>query len=439
MQSTASLNVNAIIAQSRIGGLQMTVFALCSLCLLLDGFDVQSMGYVAPALTQEWNIPSAALGNVFGAAPLGVLIGSLLFSMLADRIGRRPVLIGLTFYFAITALLTARTTSPQELLWVRFFSGIGLGGIMPNAVALSGEYSPHRARVLVMMLVGNFFNLGAALGAFLAAWLIPLYGWRSVFYFGGVIPMAISAAMLVLLPESLPFLALKDRNSSRLRLLLQRLAPQVNIAESAQFEADGDPRRGFPFLKLLASGRAGGTLALWVVNFMNLLNLYFLSNWLPTLVRDSGYSAQTAVLLGAALQLAGTIGSLLLAWIVTRAGLAPTLAVAFGCGAVSIALIGQPGLSLTLLAIVVCIAGMGIVGGQGGVNALAATLYPTDLRASGVGAGLGVGRIGAIIGPTVAGQLLSLHWTSQQLFLAAAVPAVISAVTVAGMAKLTKR
>ena len=116
MQSTASLNVNAIIGQSRIGGLQMTVFALCSLCLLLDGFDVQSMGYVAPALTQEWNIPSAALGNVFGAAPLGVLIGSLLFSMLADRIGRRPVLIGLTFYFAITALLTARTTSPQELL-----------------------------------------------------------------------------------------------------------------------------------------------------------------------------------------------------------------------------------------------------------------------------------------------------------------------------------
>ena len=169
-----------------------------------------------------------------GAAPLGVLIGSLLFSMLADRIGRRPVLIGLTFYFAITALLTARTTSPQELLWVRFFSGIGLGGIMPNAVALSGEYSPHRARVLVMMLVGNFFNLGAALGGFLAAWLIPLYGWRSVFYFGGIIPLAISAAMLVLLPESLPFLALKGRAPGRLRRGSKRKAPRRPGAEAGR-------------------------------------------------------------------------------------------------------------------------------------------------------------------------------------------------------------
>ena len=435
---TPSVNVNTIIGQSRIGGLQMTVFALCSLCLLLDGFDVQSMGYVAPALTREWDISSAALGNVFGAAPFGVLIGSLAFSMLADRVGRRPVLTGLTFYFAITAILTARAASLEELMWIRFFSGIGLGGIMPNAVALSGEYSPHKARVLVMMLVGNFFNLGAALGGFLAAWMIPLYGWRSVFYLGGVVPLGLSLAMLLMLPESLPFLAQSGTSPGSLRKWLQRVAPEVRITADTQFEADGAPRGGFPFVKLLSEGRAPATLALWVVNFMNLLNLYFLSNWLPTLVRDSGYPAQTAVLLGAALQLAGTAGSLLLAWIVSRAGLARTLAVAFGCGAVSIALIGQPGLSLALLAVVVCIAGMGIVGGQGGVNALAATLYPTELRASGVGAGLGVGRIGAIVGPTVAGQLLALHWTNQQLFLAAAVPALISAVTVAGMARFTK-
>jgi AAHS family 4-hydroxybenzoate transporter-like MFS transporter len=216
------------------------------------------------------------------------------------------------------------------------------------------------------------------------------------------------------------------------------LAPAAAIDANAQFEADGSANNGIPFLKLFSEGRALGTLALWGVNFMNLLNLYFLSNWLPTLVRDSGYSAQTATLMGATLQLAGTIGSLLLAWIVSRSGLAPALAAGFCCGAVAIALIGQPALPLGLLYIVVSIAGMGIVGGQGGVNALAATLYPTDLRASGVGAGLGVGRIGAIVGPTVAGQLLAQHWSNQQLFLAAAVPAAISTILMAVMPKLAK-
>jgi AAHS family 4-hydroxybenzoate transporter-like MFS transporter len=377
--------------------MNLTVLVLCSLCLLLDGFDVQAMGYVAPAVTQEWKISPAALGNVFGAAPLGVLIGSLLFSMIADRVGRRPVLIGLTFYFAIATLLTARAASPTELLIIRFLAGIGLGGIMPNAVSLVGEFSPARSRVLTMMVVGNFFSLGAALGGFLAAWIIPEFGWRSVFYVGGAIPLLIAAAMWVRLPES----------------------PSFKTAI---------PSSGVPILQLFAEGRAMGTLGLWTVNFMNLLNLYFLSNWLPTLVRDAGYTTRTAVLLGATLQLAGVLGTPLLSWLITRIGFMRALASGFLCGALSIAWIGQPGLSLTLLYSVVAIAGIGVVGGQSGVNAFAATLYPTRLRSTGVGAGLGVGRIGAIVGPVIAGQLLALQWKNDQLFLAAAIPAAISAV-----------
>jgi AAHS family 4-hydroxybenzoate transporter-like MFS transporter len=428
-----SINVNTLIDESRVGGLQITVFILCSLCLLLDGFDVQAMGYVAPAVTQEWKISPAALGNVFGAAPFGVLIGSLLFSMIADKVGRRPVLIGLTLYFAIATLLTARADTPGQLLVIRFLAGIGLGGIMPNAVALVGEYSPLRSRVLIMMVVGNFFSAGAAIGGFLAAWLIPNFGWRSVFYFGGAIPLAVALAMWVALPESLPFLALRRKSLEQARRWVQRLNPALKIEANAELVGAGEPGKGVPIVQLFRAGRAFTTLGLWVINFMNLLNLYFLSNWLPTLVRDAGHSTQTAVLMGATLQLAGTVGALLLSWVIRRAGFVPALAVGFTCGAAAIAWIGQPGLSLSLLYSAVAIAGIGVVGGQSGVNALAATIYPTGLRSTGVGAGLGVGRIGAIVGPVVGGQLLALHWQNEQLFLAAAVPAAISALVMAAM------
>ena len=433
MQNNQSINVNTLIDDSRVGGLQIVVFILCSVCLLLDGFDVQSMGYVAPALTQEWKILPAALGNVFGAAPFGILIGSLSFSMLADKLGRRPVLLVLTFYFALATLLTAFAGTVGELMVIRFMAGLGLGGIMPNAVALVGEYSPRKSRVLIMMLVGNFFSAGAAIGGFVAAWMIPILGWRSVFYFGGAIPLALTVAMFFMLPESLPFLALRRKNLDQARRWVQRLNPALKINASTDLVTDDEPRKGVPILQLFHEGRGLGTLGLWVINFMNLLNLYFLSNWLPTLVRDAGHSTQSAVRIGATLQLAGTIGALALSWMIRRTGFVPALAVGFVCGAVSIAFIGQPGLSLTLLYATVAIAGIGVVGGQAGVNALAATLYPTDLRATGVGAGLGIGRIGAIVGPVVGGQLLALHWQNQQLFLAAAIPAGISALVMLGM------
>jgi AAHS family 4-hydroxybenzoate transporter-like MFS transporter len=172
---------------------------------------------------------------------------------------------------------------------------------------------------------------------------------------------------------------------------------------------------------------------IWVINFMNLLNLYFLTNWLPTVVASIGYSAPVAVRIGATLQLAGAIGAFLQGWFVHRLGFVPVLATGFALASLNIALIGYPGISLALLVAVVSIAGLGVVGGQSGVNAFSATYYPTDLRSTGVGAGLGVGRVGAIVGPYVGGQLLALHWSNQQLFLASAVPAIISAVVMAAM------
>jgi MFS transporter, AAHS family, 4-hydroxybenzoate transporter len=428
-----NLNVSEIVGRSKLRVFQIGIFSLCGLCLIMDGFDLQSIGYVAPAIIQEWNIPSARLGPVFGAGLLGVLIGSLFFSMVADKIGRRPVLISVTFCFSLMTFLAARASSVNELLVIRLLAGLALGGIMPNAVALVGEYSPHGLRVAVMMIVANGFTAGAAFGGFVSAWLIPAYGWRSVFYFGAAVPFVIALVMFLWLPESLQFLAARGKHATKLRRWLKRVDPTLSSLETAVFVAETPRKTGVPIVHLFYDGRATGTIMLWTLNFMNLLELYFLSNWLPTVVKQSGYSTPTAVLVGTTLQVGGMLGGIGLGWLINRLGFVSVLTTSFALAFLNIALIGVPGLSLTLLVVVVFVAGVGVAGGQSGVNALSATYYPTDLRSTGIGAGLGIGRIGAILGPVAAGALISLQWPPERLFIVFAIPALIASAVMFSM------
>jgi AAHS family 4-hydroxybenzoate transporter-like MFS transporter len=426
MTTDGKISVSEVIDSSRIGSFQVTTFTLCALCLIMDGFDVQALGYVAPAIIQEWRIPNASLGPVFGASNLGVLIGSLFFTMVADKVGRRPVLIGATLFFSILTIFTAMADTLGELLILRLIAGVGLGSIIPNATALIGEYSPQRKRVTLMMTITVGFTAGAALGGFVAAWLIPNFGWRSVFYFGGTIPLAIAFAMYFLLPESAQFLVVRGKQREKVAAWLNRINPDLRIDRNAQYVVSEENRQGVPVAHLFREGRTLGTVLLWVVNFMNLLNLYSLANWLPTVIRDAGYSTSTAVLVGTTLQVGGTIGPFVLAWLIAKKGFVPVLTTTFAVACASIAMIGQPGLSLPLLFVIVFVAGWCVVGGQPGVNAFAATFYPTYLRSTGIGWGLGIGRIGAIVGPVLGGEFMRRQWETSDLFLAAAVPALIS-------------
>ena len=422
------IDVTELVDNTPFGELQRTAFVLCLLCLLMDGFDVQALGYTAPSIVREWGVPNAVLGPVFAAANFGVLIGALFFSMLADRIGRRPVIIGATLFFGAMMILTARVTSVPQLLVMRLLAGIGLGTIIPNASALIGEYSPQRLRASMIMIAGAGFTGGAAIGGFIAAALIPAYGWQAVFYFGGAIPLIVGVAMIVALPESLQLMVIRGKNRRTLAAWLNRLDPRLHASESSEFIVREEEKRGVPVLHLFRDGRAAATLLFWVVNFMNLLNLYSLASWLPTVVRDAGYSASTAVLVGTILQVGGTLGTFGLAWMVPRGGFVRVLACTFAIACASIALIGQPGLSLPLIFVVVFIAGWCVVGSQPALNALSGTYYPTAMRSTGVGAGLGIGRIGAIVGPVIGGSFMAMHWATRDMFLAAAIPALISAI-----------
>ena len=433
MNAAATVDIPALINRSRVGRFQVGLLVLCGLCVIVDGFDVQSMGYVAPAILAEWRIAKATLGPVFGAGLTGMLVGSLTLSILADRIGRRPVLIGATLFFALCMLVTAQATSVRQLLVLRFITGLGLGAIMPNAMALAGEYSPLRRRVTLMMLVSVGFTVGAVLGGFVSAALIPAFGWRSVFYVGSLVPAILALWMLLALPESMQFLVLRGRDLEKVGAWIRRIDPSIGVETGAGYVVHEAAEKGAPVVHLFLEGRARMTVLLWIVNFMNLIDLYFLSNWLPTIARDAGLTTSSAVLAGTMLQVGGTVGTLVMGQLIDKAGFRRILVPCFLVAAVAIFVTGRPGLATALLFIAISVAGFCIVGGQPAVNALAASYYPTTLRSTGIGWSLGVGRIGSILGPVLGGELIRRSWPNSSIFLAVAVPAVVSAAMVWAM------
>jgi AAHS family 4-hydroxybenzoate transporter-like MFS transporter len=429
------VNVSAVIDAGSLNRYQIGVFFLCGLFLMMDGFDVQSMGYVAPALITDWKMAREALTPVFMSGLFGLFLGSMLFGMVGDRIGRRRVLLGATVAFSIFTLASGLARSLDELLVIRFIAGFGLGAILPNATALIGEFSPKRMRIATMMIVTNGFTVGAALGGFLAAWLIPQYGWRSVWYIGGIVPLVLLVPMYLWLPESLQFLALRRNDTREIGKWLKRIDPAAPIDDATRFVVPEARAPGVPIAHLFADGRAATTSLIWLANFMNIVNAYFVASWLPTVVRDMGYSTAIGVMAGATVQAGGVIGTLAIAGILARVGFVPVLVACFAIETVAIALIGQPGLSLVLLFVVAFLTGWGIFGGQPTLNSLSAVYYPTDLRSTGIGAALGIGRCGAIIGPGIGGAMLGAQWSNEAVFYAAAVPAAIATLSALLLAK----
>lgn len=422
------INISELIDHSRIGRFQAVTFALCAASLIMDGFDVQAMGFVGPELIREWGLKPAQFGQILGATNLGVLFGAIIFSMLADRLGRRPVLIGTTLLFSVLTLMAAGADSFEELRLLRFLGGFGMGAIIPNATALIGELSPKKNRVTLIMTITVGFTGGAALAGLVSAWLIPAFGWRSVLVLGGVIPLIVSMLMFFWLPESLEFLVLKRKSKEQIARWLSKLAPALKLDSSTEYAVHTKPGRASPFRSLFLGGRALTTLMLWLINFMNLLNIYFLAGWMPQVLRGEGYTSSESSLIAASLQLGGLIGTFGLAWLIAGKRFVPVLSISFAVAAASIALVGTNTVValMPVLALTVFVAGWCAIGGQPGLNALAATYYPTDMRSTGVGFCLGVGRVGAIAGPLVGGYLIQSDWSSQQLFYAAASASMIA-------------
>jgi MFS transporter, AAHS family, 4-hydroxybenzoate transporter len=428
----------ALIDDRPLSAFQVRVLVLIGCLVFMDGFDVQMMGFVAPALLRAWKLKADALGPIFAAGLLGMLIGSTSLGMLADRIGRRPVLLGATFFVALCVMGTAATRSVPQMLALRFLTGLGLGGVLGNAVTLASEYCPSARRASLLMGISCGFTAGAIFGGLLAALLIPRAGWQSVFIVGGLLPLGVALLLVRGLPESLHLLLVRGASREKIEYWLRRLAPDIMIDPRTSFEVR-EPAVNASVMDLFRGGLGMSSLLLWTVSFANLLNLFFLSNWLPMLATRMGYSDSLGVLMGTTLQAGGILGALVLGRFIDRFGFFRVLAPSFLSGALMIATVGRADISVALECAVILLAGASILGGQPGINALATSIYPTPLRATGVGWCLGIGRAGSIVGPMAAAQLIAHHFTNQMLFMFAAIPAALSALVIVAMATTQAR
>ena len=430
MSTANTLDVTEIIEEARFGSLQLLILILCAWIALLDGFDTQAIAYVAPVIAEQWGIAMAGFGPIFGAGLAGLTVGAFVLSPAADRFGRKNVILLSVLLFGIFALTTTRANTLNELLIYRFLTGLGLGGAMPNIITLTSEYAPKRMRAVLIAVMFCGFPLGSTIGGVISAPLISSFGWQSVFLLGGILPLLTLVVLFIWLPESIRYLVARGVADNRIARLLVRLNPAISQNAQSRCVIHGPAAVGFPVTKLFQEGRAAMTVLLWVAFFMNLLVMYFLVNWMPSLLRASGLPLNVAILSTAVLNAGGVIGAIVLGRFIDRVNPYLVLGGAYSASALFIAAIAMGSGNIWTLMIATFLAGFGVVGAQIGMNALAAGLYPTSIRSTGVGWALGVGRIGSIIGPVAGGILLSLGWNAQSVVLIAAVPALLAGLAV---------
>ncbi|MBV9482407.1 MAG: MFS transporter [Acidobacteria bacterium] len=425
--SATVVDVAELIDGQEIGRFQIRMLLLCAAAMFVDGFDTQAIGYVAPALSAALGLKPGALGLVFASGGLGAILGGLVLAPYADRVGRKPIIVGSLIFFALCTLLISLTNTVPQLMWMRFAIGLGLGGVVPNALALVAENMPRKFRVTLVLLTWLGFSFGSALAGPITAHILDAHSWRSVFVFGGVLPMVIAPLLVVSLPDSVPGLTQRGANGRRIADTLARINPKWTFRKPVQFINSEKKEKGFPVALLFREGRAPITLLLWVMFFMNLLALFFLNSWLPTVLHQTGLPQHAAIVIAGLLHFGGIAGGVAIAPLCDKLNPYLVLACAYICSGIFIVGIGLASNKAMLVMLATFCAGFFTFGAQNSANAIAATRYPTAMRSSGIGWALGIGRTGQIIGPLIGGLLLSLHWRTSGIFYFIALPSVVAA------------
>ncbi|SMG56040.1 MFS transporter [Paraburkholderia susongensis] len=422
MTFSKQLNVQEFLDSRPFCAFHWKILLLGLAVLILDGFDVVAMGFIAPALIGDWKITRAALGPVLSMGLFGLAIGALAGGPLADRFGRRRVIIGAVVFFGLMSIASAWSPNIAVLSVMRFLTGLGLGASQPNAATLASEYAPKKHRSLMVTVIYCGFTLGAAGGGFLSSYLIPLHGWQSILVVGGVVPLVFAVALFFVLPESAKFLAVKHEGRAALARIINQIEPAAVDASTELVTAErGHAGKGAIRL-IVSKPHTTITLALWVGLFMNLMTVYFLNSWLPIIVKDNNFSLADAALVGAMMQVGGTLGNIVIGWKMDRfKAYKVMIGMLLGAGIFTV-LLAQLNVGLYGLIGLVFLLGYCINSTNTGWTAMAANYYPTEMRATGTSWMTGIGRFGAISGASIGAVLLSFKWDFGQLFLALTVP-----------------
>ncbi|PWC84630.1 4-hydroxybenzoate transporter [Azospirillum sp. TSH100] len=426
MSPERSIDVQGFLNAHPFSRRQIGIVVLCLLVVLLDGYDTAAIAYIAPSLLTEWGLQRPDLAPVLSAALFGLVFGSLVAGPVSDRVGRRPVLITAVLVMGAACLASAFSGDLTTLIAWRFVTGIALGAAMPTALTLVSEYCPARCRSLTTNLVFCGFPVGAALGGFMAAWIIPAHGWRSVLLVGGAAPLLLLLFLVLWLPESARFAVIRAKPVERIRRLLQPIG--ASAADATRFvvaeTAAGDSRGAVRLI--LSRGFIVGTLMLWTAYFMGLTIFYAMINWMPVLFRDAGLTPATAALVAALFPLGG-IGSLFSGALMDRFDGNRIIAVFYALTGLAFIVIGQIAGQVGLLTIAVLVTGVLMNTAQSSLGALAAAYYPTQARGTGMAWMMGLGRFGGIAGSFLVAELSGWQLGFAGILTALAVPGFLAA------------
>lgn len=416
--------LRALIEDGKVTSMQVIVFLLCIAMNMLDGMDVLVIAYTAPAISAEWSTSPETLGTIFSAGLLGMTAGAMFLAPIADRIGRRNMIMTCIVVMGTGILLTAYVQTEGQLIFLRFASGLGIGAMLATAATMAAEYSPNRNRNFIVSFVLSGYPLGATLSGFAAAAIIPEYGWRAMFIVAGAATLVTLPVVAFLLPESLDFL-IKARPRKSLEKVNRILGKMKHSLLTELPVAPPEAKRA-SVKELFMHGRQIPTVWLWVAFFTSFATLYFLTSWIPKLAESTGLSLRLAIYAGTVFNLGAFVGILTQGYMSQIHGLRKVIALflvgtaALMCG---FGFVSASWLILLLFGLI----GYGVQGGFVGFYTVAARLYPTEIRNTGIGWGIGAGRIGAIVGPKVGGTLIGMGLTLTVNFIIFSVPLIIAA------------
>ena len=426
--TATTVNVNAVVDEAKFKPFHLKIVLWCVFVVIFDGYDLAINGVALPLLMQEWNMTAVQAGMLASTALAGMMFGAMLFGMLADKIGRKNVILICVTLFSGFTFWGGFASNPTEFGILRFIAGLGIGGVLPNLVALTSEYAPQKMRSTLVTTMFSGYAVGGIMAALLGAWFTPSFGWEIMFYIAGI-PLLMLPVLWLYLPESLTFLVKKQQHEKAGKIV-QQISPEQNVTASTQFVLNEVHAPDASIAALFKHGRSMSTLLFWCCFFMCLLMVYALGSWLPKLMMAAGYSLGNSLMFLMAMNIGAVIGTIGGGILADRFHLKPVIIGMFLLGAVSLVGLGfnSPQVVIYLL---VAAAGASAIGSSILLYSFVAQYYPLAIRSTGIGCASAVGRVGAIVGPIIIGFLLGMELPHKMNFLAVAIPAIIGAISVA--------
>jgi MFS transporter, AAHS family, 4-hydroxybenzoate transporter len=409
MAGETQVQVSHFLDEHGVGSFQIKLIIWSVAIAMIDGYDIGAIAFAAPHLIREWHVAPKELGLVLSASNFGVLFGSQIFGWVGDRYGRKTALILCNLLFGVLTFAASYSTDLTQMFWLRFIAGLGIGGVIPNVVAINAESAPRNLRATLAIIAVGTVPIGGAVAGLVGATLVPQHGWQILFEIGGIIPIVAALAAIIGLPESIKYMTLHESQRSKMEQLIASIRPDFKVPPNARFVIEDEKQSPSSSpIYLFGNGLAAITPLTWLMFAFNLVGYFFLISWTPTLMSAAKVTPQIAALAGAALQVGGTVGALVLCWWLQRQRFL-AIAILFVIAVPIVGSIGFAGLTSTAaLLTATFFAGFMVLGIQSGINVVGAMIYPTSLRANGSGWQLGIGRLGAIVGPLVGALFVGL-------------------------------